>query len=419
MPDNNVKLELRAYSSSRMHYMGWSCVDTNILQILAPGTRFSGRYIISQPSGIKGPVQMIREKIEQYETAKDWINLCQAMHTTVCRVKNPAIVRYQKLIDCQTRTLVPAEDHPYVALSYVWGEISKIFEAIDGSDKLPTKLPRTIEDAITVTRKLDFRYLWVDLYCINQNGGKETTHQLGNMNLIYGNAELTIIAAAGSDMNYGLPGVGHQKRKSRYLTRCAKIGKHFLITTEDSPTVSMYGTKWNTRGWTFQETLLSRRRLVFTEEQMYFECLGMYCCESLKFPLECMHRKDKQGFKKIFCEEGKVGAFPKGIGKTNLEIVHRIEEYTKRTLSYSNDILNGMLGIFNAFEESDMEVKHHLGIPILPPRTKAVSSGDIQTSPGMDTGNGILCWPMLALKRTRGKATWISQLVLDWLAIRR
>jgi len=27
--------------------------------------------------------------------------------------------------------------------------------------------------------------------------------------LIYMNAELTIIAAAGSDSNYGLPGVGH------------------------------------------------------------------------------------------------------------------------------------------------------------------------------------------------------------------
>jgi hypothetical protein len=43
----------------------------------------------------------------------------------------------------------------------------------DDSEQLPTKLPRTIEDAITVTQKLDFRYLWVDRYCINQQPDEE------------------------------------------------------------------------------------------------------------------------------------------------------------------------------------------------------------------------------------------------------
>lgn len=265
LPDDNMKIALQAYSTNRIHYMGWSSVDTNMLQILAEDPRFSGRFIVSQPSGIKGPVQIIQEKIERYDTVKNWINLCQSMHTTVCMIKDHSTVRYQKLIDCQTRTLVPVEDHPYVALSYVWGSIPEIFKVIDYSDKLPTKLPRTIEDAITVTQKLNFRYLWVDRYCINQQEGinqqrdKEKAHQIGNMDLIYMNAELTIIAAAGSDLNYGLPGVGHQKRKSQYLTTCARVGKHFLITTADRPTRSIFQTTWNTRGWTFQEALLSRR----------------------------------------------------------------------------------------------------------------------------------------------------------------
>jgi hypothetical protein len=88
-------------------------------------------------------------------------------------IKGPSTVRYQYLIECQTRTLVPAEDHPYVALSYVWGPIHGIFKFTDDSEQLPTKLPRTIEDAITVTQKLDFRYLWVDRYCINQQPDEE------------------------------------------------------------------------------------------------------------------------------------------------------------------------------------------------------------------------------------------------------
>jgi len=416
VPDDHMKISLQAYSSKRIHYMGWSSVDTNMLQILAGYSQFSGKYIVSQPSGIKGPVRMIREKIERYDTVKNWINLCQVMHTTVCMIKDPSTVRYQKLIDCQTRTLVPAEDLPYVALSYRWGSIPEIFKFTDGCGQLPTKIPRTIEDAITITQKLDFRYLWVDRYCINQQpddeqGNKEKAYQVGKMDLIYMNAELTIIAAAGSDPNYGLPGVGHQKRKSRNLTACTRIGKHFLITTADTPTTSIHRTEWNTRAWTFQEALLSRRRLVFTEEQMYFECYGMYCCESLKFPLEYMHRKDKQGFKKSFCEDGLVGAFPKGIGTTNLEIVRRIEEYTKRMLTNSDDILNGMLGIFNAFERSDMGVQHYVGIPILPPMTKAPNRGDISKqvqgwTPAMGFLVG-LCWDLKkSAERQSGFPSW-------------
>lgn len=67
VPDNYGKIALQAYSSRRIHYMGWSSVDTNMLQILPKYSLFSGRYIVSQPNGIKGPVQMIRKKIEQYE----------------------------------------------------------------------------------------------------------------------------------------------------------------------------------------------------------------------------------------------------------------------------------------------------------------------------------------------------------------
>lgn len=149
---------------------------------------------------------------------------------------------------------------------------------------------------------------------------------------------------------------------------------------------------------------------MFTQEQMYFECYGMYCCESLKFPLEHMHRKDKQGFKKSFYNSALVGAFPKGIGMTKFEIVRRIEEYTKRTISNS-DILKGLLGIFNAYERSDMEVKHYLGIPILPPMTRAPNRGDISKpvqvwTPAMGFLVG-LCWDLKKpTERRSGFPSW-------------
>ena len=99
---------------------------------------------------------------------------------------------------------------------------------------------------------------------------------------------------------------------------------------------------------------------------MYFECYGMYCCESVHFPLQTMHRKDMQGFKSVFCSKKLIGIFPKGVGTTSIEIVRRIEEYSELNLTNPSDILRGMLGIFNAFRRSRLGIYHCSGIPILP-----------------------------------------------------
>jgi hypothetical protein len=129
-------------------------------------------------------------------------------------------VPYFKLIDCVTRTIVPALNHPYVALSYVWGQSSAAHGYVE---VLPADLPHTVEDAITVTKKLGFRYLWIDRYSINQDRKEEVSEQVQKMNLISQNAEVTIIASAGEDPTYGLPGVSHhRKRDARISTTCTK-----------------------------------------------------------------------------------------------------------------------------------------------------------------------------------------------------
>lgn len=356
--NSSEKQPLRSLSSNKISSTWWKSTKTNLLEL-----DHSLRCIVSQPEGLNGPVRTIEEKINNYEIVKDWISLCRNHHTKVCSIGNTSSIPSLRLIECKTGKLVPAKNHPYVALSYVWGFSS---ETSEDPDKLPDKLPRTIKDAMTVTERLDFRYLWVDRYCINQRRKEDVAEQVGKMDLIYQNAELTIVAAAGDDPSYGLPGVCERKRMSHNLTTCANIGKHFLISTYAYPMHSVLGTKWITRAWTYQEGLLSRRRLVFTEEQMYFECYGMYCCESINFSMEEMHRKDMQGFKRVFCEDNRVGMFPKGVGSTSIEIVRRIEEYSRRSLGDPTDILKGMLGIFNAFERSRLGINHCSGIPILP-----------------------------------------------------
>jgi hypothetical protein len=53
--------------------------------------------------------------------------------------------------------------------------------------------------------------LWVDGYCIDQAGGEEKQTQIDIIDKIYGGAELTIVAAAGSHNNYSLPGVSNTR----------------------------------------------------------------------------------------------------------------------------------------------------------------------------------------------------------------
>jgi hypothetical protein len=178
------------------------------------------------------------------------------LHTKVCSIKTSQPVPCLKLIDCVTRTIVLALNHPYVALSsYVWGQSSATHEYVE---ILPKDLPHTIEDSITVTKKLGFRYLWIDRYCINQERKEEVSEQVQKMNLIYQNAEVTIIASAREDPTYGLPGVGHRKRDPRTSTAYTKIGNHFLISAGLDPHRLIASSKWRTRAWTYQELMVPK-----------------------------------------------------------------------------------------------------------------------------------------------------------------
>jgi hypothetical protein len=104
---------------------------------------------------------------------------------------------------------------------------------------------------------------------------------------------------------------------------------------------------------TYQEALLSRRRLVFTDTQVYFQCRSEHYLEGLA-TARC--RPD-------FTQN--LRAFPRrGVGSESREVYDRLEEYYRRNVSYDTDIINAFLGIFQAFPD----VTHFYGIPILRPR---------------------------------------------------
>ncbi|KAF2810470.1 HET-domain-containing protein [Mytilinidion resinicola] len=136
---------------------------------------------------------------------------------------------------------------------------------IDLCLRLPQNIPDIISDAITAAKALGYKWLWVDKYCIDQNDPGDKHHQINQMDAIYAGADLTIVAALGDR----LPGVGKTPRKRQPVVR---IGNTAVVSSMGHPHETIRSSKWSTRGWTYQEAVLSLRCLVFTDEQLYFEC---------------------------------------------------------------------------------------------------------------------------------------------------
>jgi hypothetical protein len=80
------------------------------------------------------------------------------------------------------------------------------------------------------------------------------------------------------------PITSSSKIENPYLRARSRVERFSYLTLED-PRITISNSEWATRGWTYQEGVLSNRRLVFPKQQVYWECRGMAMNESLDLPL--------------------------------------------------------------------------------------------------------------------------------------
>ncbi|KAF2867429.1 heterokaryon incompatibility protein-domain-containing protein, partial [Massariosphaeria phaeospora] len=308
-----------------------------------------------------------------FDVPKRWLQLCSSLHKCHRLIEE---VGPSRLIDCNARVIIPTgqtANSAYVTLSYVWGSSAKddtaSIPALETTSWiLPEELPKTIEDAITVTQELGYRYLWVDKYCIDQSRSEDFISQVQQMDLIYRNSVLTIIDAAGHDPFKGLPGVRPDSRSP--IQPSVSVGDYELYSTMHRPEWDIKTSRWSTRAWTYQEGLLSRRRLIFTAQQMYFECQGVYCKEALDFPTDGLQElhldspKKGHSLHEDFRRANGMGVFPfRLIGANVWEIYARMTEYSGRSLTRDDDILNGILGLFRYTGRTRYPIINLWGLP--------------------------------------------------------
>ncbi|KAI0875466.1 heterokaryon incompatibility protein-domain-containing protein [Hypoxylon argillaceum] len=321
---------------------------------------------------------------------KNWLHVCLSQHNgcRLARRPQPEL----NLIDCRSQQVLRSadirtdSDPEYVALSYVWGNDIDVSKARLHGTWLPYPLPSVIKDAIKVVLDLGYHYLWVDKYCVDKHDKSKKHEQIMHMDSVYKNAELTIVAAAGADESYGLPGVS-RARLTRQLSFMR--AEDAFMSTLPLPHSLIAKSRWATRGWTYQEAILSRRRLVFTDEQLYFECESSSCAEGFDISFDDKFfgpttSHDNLARPSIFSL--KQLAPQKLSGKTErlnnfFTYIHCAEQYSKRTLTFDHDSLIAFSGIIRVLESTTtFPIRHIWGIPFFHPDDDKLTDNQLQAA---------------------------------------
>jgi Heterokaryon incompatibility protein (HET) len=344
-------------------------------------------------------------------------------------------IRPIRLVDVRDDRIVQSNTaQKYFALSYVWGQ-SQILQAntsnidhleVAGSLKSQnseSSLPRTIRDAMQFVRKMNVRYLWVDALCrhvatpsmtvsnsavlgIVQDDPAEKHSQISQMHEIYKAAYATIVQASGYNADGGLPGVRSGSRSmmvadvkldskgdsndspsphgsSRHSSFSINISPRssvpdsdemsFVAVPEFDSSTLLHNTVHSTRGWTLQETLLSRRCIYFFEKQAMFVCAEDIYQDCFTRPrpngANYLTNEDIRSAKELLpWQMNPMQPFHGRLLLQSLWLEHFesyariVTNYNRRQLSYGADVLSAFSGLAEGLAER-AKTSMHFGMP--------------------------------------------------------
>ncbi len=180
----------------------------------------------------------------------------------------------------------------YAALSHVWGDPSttdeflttKMDSLAERFQGIPLRtMPQTFKDAVTVVRALEIPFIWIDSLCIIQDSESDWLSEAPSMGEVYMNARITIAATSARSAHDGflarqpplhplvkIPYNCQELEHSSWLfLRLSREQSEYVI---DELGKQIDDSVWNSRGWTLQERILSKRILHFTPELIFYEC---------------------------------------------------------------------------------------------------------------------------------------------------
>ncbi|KAI1392063.1 heterokaryon incompatibility protein-domain-containing protein [Hypoxylon trugodes] len=259
--------------------------------------------------GFGSPVASTAHSIKCMSFAKAALDQCIQKHHDCGQSDTNPILPTRVLDlgenDSSIKLLEPAPGTraQYVALSHCWGANAKRLETKqarleDFKSSIPwPDLPPTFQDAVTVTRCLGIRYLWIDSLCIIQDSASDWEIESSRMAAVYRDASVTVaaVSSSSSDEHFLKP------RNKVYQEQLLLLGlsrteqqlsaEELGIVAPDVNTEPIFALgirplavhttsgPLSDRAWTFQEEKLSSRILRFSETELSFECRRGIACE--------------------------------------------------------------------------------------------------------------------------------------------
>ncbi|KAH6890267.1 heterokaryon incompatibility protein-domain-containing protein [Thelonectria olida] len=230
---------------------------------------------------------------DSMELIQTWLDTCakldsdNTLHQYCPKTsKAPAPLRLLDVMQDDTVRLVQTEGQQvkYAILSYCWGTSQAVLDSRTVPSNLKARtsefplksLPQTLQDSVKLVRRLGLGFIWIDALCIVQESDEWLTESTRMMDY-YENAYLTIIPVACSSADQGFL-QNHPWWVSEIIdwpdARNFKIEFHF--PRFQNTDIDTERSVWISRGWTFQERLLSGRVLYISKDDMKFQCRGGY-----------------------------------------------------------------------------------------------------------------------------------------------
>lgn len=309
-------------------------------------------------AGATGRAQLLGEKVD-ISRIRGWMKSCDSLHGPHCNTPKPCTgkkpdfglllidVRRMRLAEC-------AWDSRYIALSYVWGSSKGLRSTKanirhlqeDGAlQELRGELPRAISDAIDFTDAVGETYLWIDALCIVQDDNRSKAVYIPRMNQIYGNAYITLVTLNDPSADSALPGVA----SSRVVIQSpVEINGLHLVPRLPQLFFVEQNSAWSSRAWTFQEDILSRRCLYFSEHQVFWQCRTTYRSE------DCPDDHDQDA--SDFLRGRRTNALERVTGndiRRQFNVYESlVKQYSPRALTFPSDSLIAFAGVLSAMAES-------------------------------------------------------------------
>lgn len=315
------------------------------------------------------------------ETARTWLERCDRDHegckSSGARTSWPARLLDLSGINVESRIGIVRlvntasilvtddasqdDDLRYACLSHCWGKIRLLTTEFANLEEHMAGisidlLPKSFREAILFTKSLDISFIWIDSLCIIQDSAADWNVESAKMATIYRQGHFTISVARATNAQGGCFSTAANKY----------VGDQIELSGPDSERFSVWTRKpikhgsWPLleRGWVFQERILSRRIIYFTEEELVWECTQHRVCE-------CSRASPSAGG--IYSLDST--KYAHHVAMTSMTIPHlanqwrdMVVNYTMKNLTFDKDVFPALSGLAKEMQFHRPNSEYHAGL---------------------------------------------------------